>query len=137
MRRRLVGYFARKRCLSPDDLSDETLNRVARRLEEEGTISDASPPRYCYIVAKFVFLEYLRRGEHRRESLDRLKGPSQSMSPRGGAMDDEERRLECLERCLRQLGTVDRELILEYDRRFTIGLTVQEKADLAAFLRAL
>ena len=53
MRRRLVSYFDRKRCLSPDELADETLNRVARRLEEEGAITDA-PARYCYIVAKYV-----------------------------------------------------------------------------------
>ena len=37
MRRRLVSYFSRKRCLSPDELADETLTRVARRLKEEGT----------------------------------------------------------------------------------------------------
>jgi hypothetical protein len=44
MRRRLVAYFDRKNCLTPDELADETLNRVARRLEEEGTIT-ALPPR--------------------------------------------------------------------------------------------
>ena len=35
MRRRLVAYFDRKNCPAPDELADETLNRVARRLEEE------------------------------------------------------------------------------------------------------
>src|SRR5205814_2310767 len=43
MRKRLVLYFDRKGCLSPDDLADETLNRVARRLEEEGTIISDAP----------------------------------------------------------------------------------------------
>jgi hypothetical protein len=60
MRRRLVLYFQRKRCVTPDDLADETLNRVTRRLEEEGRITDAPPARYCYIVARFVLLEHLR-----------------------------------------------------------------------------
>jgi hypothetical protein len=46
MRRRLVGYFDRKNCLTPDELADETLNRVARRLEEEGAITDTPPARY-------------------------------------------------------------------------------------------
>ena len=36
-RRRLVSYFDHKNCLAPDELADETLNRVARRLEEEGS----------------------------------------------------------------------------------------------------
>jgi hypothetical protein len=38
MRRRLVLYFQRKRCLTPDDLADETLNRVTRRLATSNTI---------------------------------------------------------------------------------------------------
>src|SRR5437773_7282134 len=43
MRRRLVAYFDRKNCSGPDDLADETLNRVARRLEEEGHIEAETP----------------------------------------------------------------------------------------------
>ena len=61
MRQRLVDYFGRRDCPVPEDLADETLNRVARRLEETGSIDDVVPARYCYIVAKFVFLESLRR----------------------------------------------------------------------------
>ena len=61
MRERLVDYFGRRDCPFPEDLADETLNRVARRLEETGSIDDVVPARYCYIVAKFVFLESLRR----------------------------------------------------------------------------
>src|SRR4051812_48834551 len=60
MRRRLLAYFDRKNCLTPDELADETLNRVARRLEEEGAIEGDTPARYCYIVARFVFMEHLR-----------------------------------------------------------------------------
>src|SRR5580698_8149595 len=60
MRHRLVRYFDHKQCVAADDLADETLDRVVRRLEEAGTITDATPAHYCYIVAKFVFLEHLR-----------------------------------------------------------------------------
>ena len=62
MRRRLSAYFDRKNCHAPDDL-DETLNRIARRLEEEGSLVEGPPARYCYIVAKFVFLEFTREAE--------------------------------------------------------------------------
>ena len=63
MRRRLVGYFDRKNCLNADELADESLNRVARRLEEEGTIQSDTPAKYCYIVARFVFMEQLRNAK--------------------------------------------------------------------------
>lgn len=64
MRRRLVSYFERKNCVSPEDLVDETMNRVARRLEEEGSIIDTeTPAKYLYITARFVFLESLRAHE--------------------------------------------------------------------------
>ena len=60
MRRRLRDYFGRKNCHTAEDLADETLTRVARRLEEEGITRGETPARYCYIVARFVFLEHLR-----------------------------------------------------------------------------
>jgi len=47
IRRRLVVYFDRKNCQAPEDLADETLDRVARRLEEEGSIAGDFPERYC------------------------------------------------------------------------------------------
>src|SRR6185369_9201126 len=65
IRKRLVLYFDRKNCLFPEELADETLNRVARRLDEEGAITTDSPAHYCYIVARFVFLESLRT-QHRQ-----------------------------------------------------------------------
>jgi DNA-directed RNA polymerase specialized sigma24 family protein len=60
MRRRLRDFFRRKNCRPADDLADETLTRVARRLEEEGITRTETPARYCYIVARFVFLEHVR-----------------------------------------------------------------------------
>src|SRR5262245_53818783 len=66
MRRRLTDYFARKHCPAADDLADETLTRVARRLEEEGITRAETPARYCYIIARFVFLEHLRETRSHR-----------------------------------------------------------------------
>src|SRR5262245_21694034 len=106
MRRRLEDYFWRKRCEFPDRLADEVLNRVARRLEEEGGIPDP-PARYCYIVARFVFLESLRSAERHRTELP-ADIPRIDLS---GPVDD---RLECLEQCLADLPASDRDLILHY-----------------------
>lgn len=118
MRHRLAAYFDRRNCFSPDDLADETLNRVARRLEEEGTIADTPPARYCYIVARFIFLESVRRARHEPASLKVMSGEPRSPSAGSGEPDVaiSQRLLDSLERCLQQLDASDRELILEYYR---------------------
>ena len=118
MRRRLAIYFDRKNCHSPDDLADETLTRVARRMEEEGAITSDTPAHYCYIVARFVFLEHLRKAE-REEYLDevstgRLMRHVFSSPDANQEQREKERRMECLERCSREIEPGHRELILSY-----------------------
>jgi RNA polymerase sigma factor (sigma-70 family) len=115
MRRRLVAYFDRKNCAEPDALADETLNRVARRLEEEGTITSESPAQYCYIVARYVFLESLRSSSTKVVSID------DSASHLAATNDSEneekkerERLLNCLEQCCDKLEPANRDLILRY-----------------------
>jgi len=112
MRRRLTFYFDRKNCTTPDELADETLSRVAQKLDEKGTITGLSPIHYCYVVAKFVFLEYLRRPEQSQASLEDL--PGMPDGPGGGIQSANQEKLECLELCLNKLPAADRELILEY-----------------------
>lgn len=115
MRQRLVFYFDRKNCSTPDELADETLNRVARRLQEEGTIESETPAKYCYIVARFVFMEYLRQSNRAGIALDELRrrGPGDYfIVPEGD--NDREKRLACLGRCTRKLEPVNRELITRY-----------------------
>lgn len=69
MRRRLVSYFDRHNRQMPDDLADETLNRIGRNLEKGAAFAIAPPARYCYWVARSVLLEDRRRDqEHRRAS---------------------------------------------------------------------
>ena len=120
MRRRLVSYFDRKNCTSADELADETLNRVARRLEEEGSIDSSSPAHYCYIVAKFIFLEYLRKTERNELEIDGLSrfsdlsfNPSTVLEQRR-ELENEEKRLSCLEHCLKSLEDHNRRLIIQY-----------------------
>lgn len=120
MRRRLVAYFDRKNCVRPDELADETLNRVARRLEEEaGAIEGDAPARYCYIVARFVFMEHLRETQKDDALANELRRQSQrGNDPATSATDDErkikEQRLNCLEQCLSKLESASREIIARY-----------------------
>ena len=139
MRRRLADYFDRKHCLRADELADETLNRVARRLEEEGAIDAATPAQYCYVVARFVFFEYLRRGDRAAVSYDETPS-SETTSPalqvaeeRESETEDGGGRFKCLEQCLGELPAADRSLILAYYSGERT-LKIEQRRDLAARL---
>jgi len=116
MRRRLVTYFDRKNCLSPDDLADETLNRVARRLEEEGEIESESPAKYCYTVARYVFLESLRSKPSQEVALDDVSERKKDLGSNDDAEEQEKKELmlTCLERCTAKLDEASRDLIVRY-----------------------
>lgn len=119
IRERLVLYFDRKNCSSPEELADETLNRVTRRLEEEGTITGDAPAQYCYIVARYVLLEFLR---HRKRQ---MPVDAEIPAPRDASEEkrETERRAESLQRCMENLSQADRALIVRYyqgDQRIKI-----------------
>ena len=133
MHGRLTSYFARKGCHAPEELADETLSRVVRRLHEEGAEIDVPPAQYCYIVARFVFLEHLRSPEHRVVALVR------EVPDRPDAHDGEgsEPLLTRLDDCLGRLEPGDRTLILEYysgprPDRITIRRELAAKLGLSA-----
>lgn len=118
MRRRLASYFDRKNCLSPDELADETLNRVARRLDEEGIIESDAPAKYCYTVARFVFLENLRQTRKEPVPLDdvllRQKDEKFPAPESGDEKEIKEVMLDCLEQCTGKLDSSSREIIIQY-----------------------
>jgi len=121
MQRRLTAYFSRKNCLCSDELADETLNRIARKLDEKGTITELSALHYCYIVAKFVFLENIRSVKPIQTGAAELLNSDSATRRAAGASeigieDLREKTFGCLEKCLGQLSANDRELILEYYR---------------------
>jgi DNA-directed RNA polymerase specialized sigma24 family protein len=117
MRRRLVAYFDRKRCLNPDELADETLNRVARRLAEEGVTETKNSAKYCYIVARFVFMESLR-GTPKDVPLDDIPQQANHEGVVASELQDtreiKERMLDCLERCTGGLEPVNHDIIRRY-----------------------
>lgn len=138
MRERLAAYFDRKNCPAPDDLADETLSRVARRLDEEGQTDGADPPaKYCYIVARFVFMEHLRRARQETAQLDEAPRRSEErglLAP--GSADEQElkeKMLDCLEQCVDQLPDASRDII----RRYYVGqerIKIENRRALAAEL---
>ncbi len=117
-RRRLVAYFDRKNCSTPDELADETLNRVARRLEEEGSIESEATARYCYIVARFVFMEHLRGAQRDGALIEEIRrqpqGGAAGATESGEENEVKEKMLDCLERCTDKLEPPNREIITQY-----------------------
>ena len=111
IRRRLVKYFDRRNCSSPQELADETMNRVARRLEEEGEIKGSTPVEFCFITARYIFLESLRRRQHHESLQENLVAPHEFQEEQ-----EEQQYSDCLERCLQALDPQDQNLILSYYR---------------------
>lgn len=110
MRRRLHAWFDRKACPNPEALADETLNRVARRLTQAGTITGATPAQFCYITAKYVWLESLRQPQNTPLTEVELQ---QRPAVRSDA-PEREARFACLEACLARLAQAERTLLLRY-----------------------
>jgi DNA-directed RNA polymerase specialized sigma24 family protein len=108
IRRSLIKIFTGRGCVEPEDLADETINRVTSKLKEIGTEFSGDCARYFFGVANKVYLERLRR-----------KPPQPVPAP---AADPDRIELEynCLERCIERLTKENRELLLRYyavDRR--------------------
>jgi hypothetical protein len=113
MRRRLVAYFDRKNCRAPDDLADETMNRVARKLEELVTIETETPAKYCYVMARFVFLEELRARTKDQRLHAEIRQENSAAEDQGNR-EIQERRMDCLRQCAAKLDSASRDLILRY-----------------------
>ena len=140
VRRRLELYFDRKNCVAPAELADETLHRVAKKLEENGEITDVAPLQYCYMVAKYVFLEAL--GAEKRAPFYRpltasnpsnLSEQSATLPEADSASDHKEKVAACLDRCLKNLSSADRDLIVDYYHGQQRG-KIERRAALAARL---
>ncbi len=118
IRRRLVKYFERRDCHTPDDLADDTLYRVMKWLEEHNKDYDPEPAKICYNTARLVFLEYTRRPEHKQIPLDSVTHEPSTNPEEIAVLEDElegkEKRLACLEKCSQKLPADDLALIIRY-----------------------
>jgi DNA-directed RNA polymerase specialized sigma24 family protein len=105
LRARLIYFFERKGCRIPTDLSDETINRIARKVEEGLEIEDVF--KFSYGVARLVLLEHWRDPKREWDQLDqRLSSPKSDRE-----FDDH--RMQCMEKCLQSLPSEDRDLIVK------------------------
>jgi len=108
LRRKLVTFFAGRSSPEPEELADETLDRLGRRIHQGEPIQN--PGSYAYGIARLLLAESSRRRRRRAWLLSRA-------SPSAPPWNPDERsdpRLECIRRCAARLASDDRHLLFEY-----------------------
>ena len=110
IRVRLIKILTCRGCPSPEELADETINRVASKVPEIAGTWEGDPSLYFYKVAQNIFLEW------RRVTIRQVDVPVEEAQsvPAVAAASDEIAEHDCLERCLQQLAEGERTLMLEY-----------------------
>ena len=107
LRQRIVKFFEWRACPTAEDLADQTLDRIVRKVSSGEDIHDYM--NYAYGVARFVYLEN-RKNIHRESPIE---GDIESKH----IIDsDDDERMSCLERCLKTLTKNSRRMILGYYR---------------------
>ena len=115
-RQMLMIFFQSRGLNDGDELADETINRVARRLSE-GEHIEASPGTYFYAVARNVWREQVSRpqvlvpGDNGQSHLVIDAGEEYA---RAVERNRREQRFDCLEKCLAELPADERDAILSY-----------------------
>jgi RNA polymerase sigma factor (sigma-70 family) len=106
IRRRLIRVFAGRGCHEPEELADQTINRVMLKVSLIKDTYIGEPALYFYGVADKIYLEWLRK--QKKGGFVELKETGSKDEPES----DEE--YDCLENCLDKLPADQRKLIVEY-----------------------
>jgi DNA-directed RNA polymerase specialized sigma24 family protein len=103
IRRKLIKIFTLRCCDCPEELADETIDRVIGKVEEIINGYQGDQSLYFYGVARNVLREY---GKVKRF-------PAQSPLPPDPA-DSIQPELDCLDECMERLLPKHRELLIDY-----------------------
>jgi DNA-directed RNA polymerase specialized sigma24 family protein len=114
MRQRLRRFFRWRGARWPDELTDETIDRVGRRVAGGEVIRATDVGRYFLGVARNVLRESWQRERQGGPEHDALLVASRLAA--GPAQPDLEARLDCLDHCLAELPADTRDLVLRYYR---------------------
>lgn len=108
IQRKLTGFFASRDCPHPEEHADETINRVARKLEAGEQFRDVTT--YVYGVARMLLLEIARDQARENSAHDQMM----LRQPDSADPDNSDSRLACLSHCLQELPPESREVIMQY-----------------------
>lgn len=119
LQRALFTYFAVRGATAPEEFTDETFDRAARRLSEGQSIFAANPTGYFYGVARNVWRESLAKTNLLAPLPDEASEPFSDSTPLDVMVEslnahESERRLACLQKCLARFPDQDRELVIGY-----------------------
>jgi len=103
----LVKFFEWRGCSFSQDHADETINRVARKLDKGEELRDVYS--YVYGVARMQILEIQKVSAKQRAALTHL--PTHAGTEE---LVDIEPRAECLKQCLTSLPPSSRDLMMRY-----------------------
>jgi DNA-directed RNA polymerase specialized sigma24 family protein len=113
LRARLVKFFEWRNCEAAAELADTVFDRIVKKIAAGEAVRNINA--YAAGVAQFVFKEYLRDFQRRAESLEdnpnvqNIAGRSVSETDEGAKM-----RFDCLEKCLAQMDSETRRLLIAY-----------------------
>jgi len=125
LRRLLTRFFEWRGAPFPEERTDESFNRVARKLGEGIEIKNIRG--YCYEVARLVLHETLKGSDRKHDSLEAMN-VDVAAAETGNKAEEKEMRLACLDDCLGKLPESARDLIVEYYR---IGEHIERRKALA------
>ena len=108
IRSNLMRFFEWRGCSFPEDHADETINRIAKRIDEGEEI--LNPAGYAMGVARLLLLEIIKSRQREQSALTEMGTATDVYE----APEDGDQRLDCLQNCLQTLSTDNRELILQY-----------------------
>jgi hypothetical protein len=129
IRRRLITILASRRCAVPEEMADETIDRVARRVADI---------RENYVSEKAIYFLGVMNNVH-HEYLKRAEAPQLSIVSNDDAVDKETVHV-CLDKCLSKLAPHANHLIERYyaeNKRARIDLRKGLASELGISLNTL
>jgi len=126
IRSSLIKGFCAHGCAVPDELADETINRVAMKLPEFAGGYVGEPMRYFRRVAHYVHLEHLKRQRPMVALPDDMEARN--------VTEDVEPEYVCLEKCMDQLRPNNRALVVQYYQGEK-GIKIELRKQMATHLK--
>ena len=106
----LIRFFSFRGCADAEALTDETINRVASKIEAFDPVRTPRLSAYFYGFASNVLLEYRRATSREVQIPDDESVVAELLL----TADREDDRSICLQSCLQKLEPTDRDMIVEY-----------------------
>ena len=108
IRSKLIKIFYARGCYAAEELADECIDRIIKKIDDLSESYEGDPALYFYGVAKYVFLEYTKRPK--TEELPDIIAQIEAST------NDNEKDFRCLNNCLKKLASDQRKLIIDYYR---------------------